>query len=245
KRAKAFRASKQVWAAIDYSATHMYDYQKFFTDPDGFDAMLTQWKELAGDKPFLSTELCINNDKYQWPTYRVALTMGQLYHKNLVLTDASALCYCWTLLNVVQPSFGWTRTLTVPDRSHGFVPIATSHQLRVFGAFSRRIREGMTRIEAGTDVDHLLVSAFAGKGNKGTVVILNRSTRPRRLRVIWPDVTFTQMELVDPYHENKARTVSGAIGKGVTEVTIEPGSIVTLTNTALGKVSGEIIAGMR
>ncbi|MFZ2148085.1 MAG: hypothetical protein WAV28_12770 [Sedimentisphaerales bacterium] len=31
-------------------------------------------------KPFLSTELCINNDKYQWATYRVALTMGQLYH---------------------------------------------------------------------------------------------------------------------------------------------------------------------
>ena len=161
KRAKVFQSSKQVWAAIDYSATHMYDYQNFFTNPDGFDNLLTQWKELAGGKPFLSTELCINNDKYQWPTYRVALTMGQLYHKNLVLADASAVCYCWTLLNVVQPSFGWTRTLTVPDRSHGFVPVATSHQLRVFGAFSRRVHEGMTRIEARTDVNDLMVSAFA------------------------------------------------------------------------------------
>jgi hypothetical protein len=104
------------------------DYQNFFTNPDGFDSLLTQWKELAGDKPFLSTELCINNDKYQWPAYRVALTMGQLYHKNLVLADASAVCYCWTLLNVVQPSFGWTRTLTVPDRGHGFVPVAPSHR---------------------------------------------------------------------------------------------------------------------
>ncbi|MHC4238490.1 MAG: glycoside hydrolase [Planctomycetota bacterium] len=242
KRAKAFRASKQVWAAIDYSATHMYDYQKFFTDPDGFDALLTQWKELAGDKPFLSTELCINSDKYQWPTYRVALAMGQLYHKNLVLTDASAVCYCWTLLNVVQPSFGWTRTLTVPDRSHGFIPVAPSHQLRVFGAFSRRIHEGMTRIEAGTDVDHLLVSAFAGKGNKGTVVILNRSTRSRAVRVSWPGVTFAQMELVDPYHENEMRATPVAVEEGVTEVTAEPGSIVTLTNAALGKVPGGVIA---
>jgi hypothetical protein len=134
-RARAFRSSKEVWVAIGYSATHMYDYQNFFTNPDGFDDLLRQWKELTGGKPFLSTELCINNDKYQWPTYRVALTMGQLYHKNLVLTDAAAVCYCWTLLNVVQPSFGWTRTLTVPDRLHGFVPVAPSHQLRVFGAY--------------------------------------------------------------------------------------------------------------
>jgi hypothetical protein len=220
----------------------MYDYQNFFTDPDGFDGLLRQWKELAGDKPFLSTELCINNDNYQWPTYRVALTMGELYHKNLVLADASAVCYCWTLLNVVQPSFGWTRTLTVPDRSHGFVPVAPSHQLRVFGAFSRRIHEGMTRIDARTDVNDLMVSAFAGNGNKGTLVILNRSTRPRRLRVIWPDVTFNQMELVDPYHENEVRAVPAAVEKGVTEVIVEAGAIVTLTNAALGKVPAAMIA---
>jgi hypothetical protein len=245
KRAKAFRGSKETWAAIDYSATHMYDYQNFFTDPDGFDGLLRQWRELTGDKPFLSTELCINNDRYQWPTYRVALTMGQLYHKNLVLTNASAVCYCWMLLNVVQPSFGWTRTLTVPDRSHGFVPVAPSHQLRVFGAFSRRIREGMTRIAARTDVNDLMVSAFAGESNKGTVVILNRSTRARRLRIIWPGVTFNQMELVDPYHENEVRAIPPSIGKGVTEVTVEPGAIVTLISAALGKVPNEVLAKIK
>ena len=167
--------------------------------------------------------------------------MGQLYHKNLVLTDASAVCYCWTLLNVVQPSFGWTRTLMVPDRSHGFLPVAPSHQLRVFGAFSRRIREGMTRIEARTDVDDLLGSAFAAEGNKGTVVILNRSTRPRAVRVIWPGVTFSQMELVDPYHENQISAIPAAAEEGVMGVTVEPGSIVTLTNAALGKVPGELL----
>jgi hypothetical protein len=245
KRAKAFRSSKEVWAAIDYSATHMYDYQNFFAEPDGFDGLVRQWKEAAGDKPFLSTELCINNDKYQWPTYRVALAMGQLYHKNLVLAEAAAICYCWTLLNVVQPSYGWTRTLTVPDRSHGFVPVAPSHQLRVFGAFSRRIHEGMARIGARTDTNDLLVSAFAGDSNKGTVVMLNRSTRPRRLRVIWPDVTFTQVELVDPYHENEVRTIPPPAGKDASEITIEQGAIVTFTNTALGKVPSETIAEIR
>ncbi len=244
-RAKAFRNSEEVWGAIDFSATHMYDYQQFFTNPDGFDRQLLQWKELTDEKPFLSTELCINNDKYQWPSYRVALTMGQLYHKNLVLTNAAAVCYCWTLLNVVQPSFGWTRTLTVPDRSHGFVPVAPSHQLRVFGAYSRRIREGMVRVEARTDANDLLVSAFAGKPNTGTVVLLNRSTRPRRVRTIWPGVNLREIELVDPYHENEVRTAPSPAAKGATEVTVEPGAIITLTTAPLGKVPADIIAQIK
>ncbi|UCC96505.1 MAG: hypothetical protein JSW66_11750 [Phycisphaerales bacterium] len=234
KRAEKFRASEQTWAAIDYSASHMYDYQSFFPNPDGFDARLAQWKELTAEKPFLSTELCINNDKYQWPTYRVALTMGQLYHKNLVLTDAVAICYCWTLLNVVQPSYGWTRSLCVPDRSHGFVPVASSHQLRVFGAYSRRIREGMVRVEARADADDLPVSAFAQEGEAGTVVILNRSTKPRRLRIVWPGATFTEMELVDPYHENDVRKAPPARSDGATELVVDPGAVVTITNVPLG-----------
>ncbi|MHC4596922.1 MAG: glycoside hydrolase [Planctomycetota bacterium] len=240
-RAEKFRSSEEVWSAIDYSATHMYDYQSFFTDPDGYDTRLMQWKQLTGDKPFLSTELCINSDKFQLDSYRIALTMGQLYHKNLVLTDAVAICYCWTLLNVVQPSFGWTRSLCVPDRSRGFMPAASSYQLRVFGAYSRRIHEGMVRVEAGVDADDLLVSAFAGKGNTGTVVVLNRSTKPRRLHIIWPGVTFTKAELVNPYHENDVRRAPARLSDGATEAMVEPGSIVTLSNVALGRPGNGVI----
>jgi O-glycosyl hydrolase len=236
KRAQKFRASEQAWAAIDYSASHMYDYQGFFTNPDGFDTRLAQWKNLTGEKPFLSTELCINNNKYQWPTYRVALTMGQLYHKNLVLTDAVAICYCWTLLNVVQPSYGWTRSLCVPDRSHGFVPVASSRQLRVFGAYSRRITEGMVRVEAATGAEDLLVSAFAGENGEATVVILNRSTKPRRAHVHWPNVAFTETELVDPYHENDVRKAPAKRADGAAEVAIDPGALVTLTNISLDSI---------
>jgi O-glycosyl hydrolase len=232
-RAEKFHSSEEAWAAIDYSATHMYDYQSFFTEPDKFDARLMQWKDLTGDKPFLSTELCINNNKYQWPTYRIALAMGQLYHKNLVLADAVAVCYCWTLLNVVQPSYGWTRSLFVPDREHGFAPAASSNQLRVFGAYSRRIREGMVRVEAEAASNDLLVSAFAGDGRIGTVVILNRSTKPRRVRVHWPDVTFNEMELVDPYYENDVRKSPDVRADGTIEITVEPGALNTLTNVPL------------
>ena len=233
KRAEKFHSSEEVWVAIDYSATHMYDYQSFFTNPDRFDSRLRQWKDLTGDKPFLSTELCINNNKYQWPTYRIALTMGQLYHKNLVLADAVAVCYCWTLLNVVQPSYGWTRSLFVPYREHGFVPVASSNQLRVFGAYSRRIREGMVRVEAETDAKDLLVSAFAADDNAGTIVLLNRSIKPRQVQIHWPDVTFTDMELVDPYNENDVRKAPATLADGSTELIVAPGAIITLTNVPL------------
>ncbi len=225
-RAEAFRSSPKVWAAIDYAASHMYDYQQFFTNPDGFDPMLLKWSEAIGDKPFLSTELCINTGQYQLPTYRTALAMGQLYHKNLVLTDAAAICYCWLLVNVEQPSFGWTRTLCVPDTANGFVPKASSHQLRVFGAYSRRIREGMTRVEAKTGGDDLLVSAFDGGSAGRTVVLLNRSTRPRKVAVVWPGAKFNTVELADPYHPNEAAPAAG-------EVSVEPGAVVTLTSVAL------------
>jgi len=159
--------------------------------------------------------------------------MGQLYHKNLVLTDAVAICYCWTLLNVVQPSYGWTRSLCVPDRSHGFVPVASSHQLRIFGAYSRRIREGMVRIEAEVDDDDLLVSAFAGENKKATAVVLNRSLRPRRVSIVWPGVTFAEKELVDPYHENDVRKAPAPRADDAIEIVVDPGAIVTLTNVPL------------
>lgn len=234
--AKAFRNSKQAWAVIDYSASHMYDYQGYFTNPDGFDKQLEQWKELTQDKPFLSTELCINWDQYQLDSYRIALAMGQLYHKNLVLTDAAVICYCWTLLNIVQPSYGWTRTLMIPDASKGFVPAESSYQLRMFGAYSRRIREGMARVEAKADTNDLLVSAFAGEDKTVTVIVLNRSTRPRQLRIAWPGVPFRQMETVDPYHQNDVQAVPASLTDGTTEVIIDPGAVITLTSVPLGKL---------
>ncbi|NIR02016.1 MAG: hypothetical protein GTN78_17785, partial [Gemmatimonadales bacterium] len=159
-RALEFKRSSEVWNAIDCSASHMYDFQGCFHDPDGFDETIRRWNEAVKGKPFISTELCINSDEFQSPDYRMAFTMGQLYHKNLVLLDAIALCYCWTLLNVTQPSFGWTRTLMVPDKQRGFVPTTTSSQLRVLGAFSRRIREGMVRVDASSTDPDLLVSAY-------------------------------------------------------------------------------------
>jgi hypothetical protein len=122
-----------VWKTIDYSASNLYDYQDYFHDPDGFDARLAQLRDAVGDKPFFAVELCVNNGAYQTRAYRVALAMGQLYHKVLTQLDACGVMYCWTLLNVVQPSYGWTRTLLVPDPEHGLKPVASSHQLRIFG----------------------------------------------------------------------------------------------------------------
>lgn len=236
KRAEAFRRSTSAWEAIDYAATHMYDYQGHFTGPDSYDALLLKWKRLYAAKPFLSTELCVNSSRYQWPTYRLAFVMGQLYHKNLVIADASAVLYCWVLLNVVQPSYGWTRTLFVPDRSHAFIPAPSSYQLRVYGAYSRRIREGMVRVGAETSSRDLLASAFVGEGEAMTVVLLNRSTSPRQVHIEGAGVEFRAVEVVDPYRENEVRPAPAQGSDGITEMFIDPGAIVTLTTVPLGKL---------
>lgn len=228
KRAQAVRASAEAWRATDYVASHVYDYQGCLEDIDKFDETIAQWNEAAAGKPFLSTEICVNSTKYQVPSYRLALGLGQLYHKNLALMNAEAICYCWTLLNVVQPSYGWTRTLFVPDLTRGGVPVPSSNQLRVFGAFSRRVKRGMTRVAVESDDHDLLATAFTGTAG-ATVVLLNRGTVPCRVNVQGLG-DFKEMELTDPYHENAVQPAPhGAL-------TVAPGALVTLTSVPLGRL---------
>jgi hypothetical protein len=235
-RAKAARVSEATWRATDYVASHMYDFQDHLEDIDKFDPTIAEWNAAVAGKPFLSTEICVNNPKYQVPSFRLALGLGQLYHKNLAMMNAEAICYCWTILNVVQPSYGWTRSLFVPDLTHGGVPVPSSNQLRVFGAFSRRIRRGMTRIGAESSSRDLLVTAFQGADGT-TVVLLNRATAPCRVSLQGLS-GFKEMELADPYHEN---TTGPAPHDAVV---IAPGSLVTLTNVALGRLPESfVIAG--
>ena len=229
--ARAFRQSDAAWKAIDYAATHVYDYQKFFYDPDAFDAMLTQWKELTGSKPFLSTELSVNNSDFQTRSFRLALAMGQLYHKNLTLADASAIFYCWLLLNVEEPSYGWTRTLFVPDPAHGFLPAASSYQARVFGAFSRRIRAGMVRVEARASDRDVLATAFAGSDGGRTLVVLNRSVRPQRINLTWSGKPFRFLEWASPNAENSVSPAPAG------SLVVPPGAIATLSTEELGHIT--------
>ncbi len=238
--AGAFKASPAAWAKIDYAAAHMYDYQRCFTEPDRFDELLKEWHGLTADKPFLSTELCVNDNRYQRATYHVALSMGQLYHKNLTLTDAAAICYCWSLLNVVQPSYGATRSLCVPDASIGYRPVASSHQLRVFGAYSRRVREGMVRVEAASAHPDVLATAFVGANETATVIILNRSPRSQEVRVEGLGISLRDAELADPYHANEtvARPKPDSVGENA--AVVPPGAIVTLSNVPLGVLPSDM-----
>jgi hypothetical protein len=234
-RAEIFTANKEIWNMIDYSATHMYDYQGYFTNPDGFDERLQRWHSLTKDRPCLSTELCINSICWQIQSYRIAFQMGQLYHKNLALADTAAISYCWILLNVEQPSFGWTRTLFVPDPAHGFVPKASSHQLRVYGAYSRRIKRDMVRIGATASHPDMLATAFQGKGGD-TVVLLNRSTAPQIVSIEGVKKGFKWLERTDQYNENAVVKVKMKPRNGIVKVEVAPGSIVTLSSEPLGKL---------
>jgi len=228
-RVNKFTENQEVWDCIDYSATNMYDYQLCFDDPDRFDPTLIAWDEKVNSRQFLSTELCINNNKYQTDSYRIAFTMGQLYEKNLVINNASLIAYCWTILNTEQPSFGASRSLFVVSPEDGFIPIPSGNQLRVFGAFSRRVKEGMVRVEAKSSIDDLKVVAFKKDDSHVTIVILNRSLNPVHLEIDWEGINFSEFETVDPYNPNISKQFEG------NSVKIEPGSIVTITNVSLNK----------
>jgi len=233
--ARIFRGSAEAWKAIDYSAAHFYDFPLHSPEEqDKYDARIAEWNEATGHKPFLSTEICINYARCQTASYRMAFSMGQLYHKNLVLMNAEAICYCWLLIDVEQPSYGWTRSLFVTDRSRNFAPTPSSNQLRVFGAFSRRVRQGMTRVDATSGSPDLLVSAFKGEGNQTTLILLNRSTSPVEIQLDWTGARFTEMECTHFYHENRVTPLDAASPEARGEIRVEPGSIVTLTNVPLG-----------
>jgi O-glycosyl hydrolase len=222
-RAKALRQDPTAWQAIDYTAAHEYDYQEFLANPDLYDGRMMAMHEASSGKVFLATEICINDPHYQEPSYRIALNVGQLYQKNLTELDATALMYCWMLLDVEQPSFGGSRSLLVPDRTRGYVPVASSFELRVLGAYSRHVLKGMTRVGSSSDNPDLLTAAFEGDG-RATLVVLNRSTEAQRLRVAWAGERWTQVERTSQTLENADSTVV------TSEIEVQPGEILTLSN---------------
>ena len=197
-RATELRKNPEAWKTLDYSAVHEYDFQEFLANPDLYDARMNQMHEAADGKPFLATEICINDPHYQEPSYRIAFAVAQLYHKNLTELDAVALMFCWLLLDVEQPSFAGSRSLLAPDRTRSWIPVPTSFQLRVMGAFSRHVVKGMQRIGVETGDPDLLATAFADAQNE-TLVVIIRSTTSRRLDLqgashAWAEIEHTGLE---------------------------------------------------
>ena len=222
----ALRSDPEVWSKIDIAASHQYDYQEHFADPDSFDDQFKALRQANGDKPFLATEIALNNVRLQSASYRVAFNVGQLYHKNMTLLDSIGLAYCWLILDVEQPNFGATRSLLVPDRYHDDIPVASSYQLRVLGAYSRHLPEGMVRVDASSSNPDLMVSAYEGSEKTRTVIATNRGITPQSLTVNWPGTTWNEMERVSQYSENNREPIPA-------KIVIQPGEIVTLSTLVL------------
>ena len=222
-RVKAMQKDPAAWGVIDYTAAHEYDYQEFFANPDMYDTRLLTMHAVSEGKPFLATEICINDPHYQELSYRIALNVGQLYQKNLTELDAETLLYCWLLLDVEQPSFGGSRSLLVPDRTRGNLPVASSFELRVLGAYSRHVLKGMVRVGTSSSNADLLTAAFEDS-TRSSLIVLNRSTSPQRLKVEWTGKHWEQMERTSQTLENAASTTVPP------EVVVQPGEILTLSN---------------
>lgn len=212
----------EAWRQTDYTAAHQYDYQEFLANPDLYDQRLREMREVSEGKPFLATEICLNDPHFQEPSYRLALQVGQLYQKDLTALDAEMLLYCWLLLDIEQPTFGGSRSLLVSDRSRGEIPVASSFQLRVLGAFSRHVLKGMHRIETESSNPNLMTAGFTD-GQRSSLIVLNRSTTEQRLRVEWQGKRWTRMERTSFYAENDEQKVPQ-------KIVVAPGEIVTLSD---------------
>jgi O-glycosyl hydrolase len=223
--AKMLKSDPEVWSKIDFAASHQYDFQDRFAEMDSIDEPFRLLRQANGDKPFLSTEIAVNNVRLQSSSYRVAFNVGQLYHKNMTLLDSIGLLYCWLILDVEQPNFAATRSLLAPDRYHGDIPVASSYQLRVLGAFSRHLPEGMVRIDAAASNPDLLVSAYEGSGAQRTLIAINRGLAPQTLTVNWPATSWKELERVSQYADNETESIPARI-------VIQPGEIVTLSTMA-------------
>jgi O-glycosyl hydrolase len=221
-RAGDLKRFPEAWSQTDFTAAHQYDYQQYLANPDLYDQRLKAMHAAAAGKPFLATEICLNDGKYQEPSYRLALQVGQLYQKDLTKLDAEMLLYCWLILDVEQPNFGGSRSLLVPDRSQGEIPVASSFQLRVLGAFSRHVLKGMRRVEASSSDADLLPVAFSD-GGRTTLIVLNRSTSAQQLRIDWPGAAWSRIERTSFYSPNVETTMPA-------NVVIAPGEIVTLSS---------------
>ncbi|GGH09062.1 hypothetical protein [Silvibacterium dinghuense] len=221
-RANDLKRFPAAWSATDFTAAHQYDYQEFLANPDLYNSRLAAMHTASEDKPFLASEICLNDGRYQDASYRLALQVGQLYQKDLTQLDAEMLLYCWLILDVEQPNFGGSRSLLVPDRSQGEIPIPSSFQLRVLGAFSRHVPKGMHRVDASSSNPDLLTVAFTD-GKRTTLIVLNRSTSTQQLHISWPDAHWTRLERTSFYSPNLETAMPDAL-------TIAPGEIVTLAS---------------
>jgi O-glycosyl hydrolase len=221
-RAKALQQNAAAWRVTDYMTAHEYDFQKFMADPDLYDAAMAAMHDASAGKPFIATEICINDGKYQEPSYRIALNIGQLYQKNLTSLDAIAIMYCWLLLDVEQPNFGGSRSLLVPDKTNSYMPVASSFELRVLGAFSRHVFKGMTRVSSTSSNNDLLTVAFEDS-HRASLIVLNRSTTPQRLNVQWTGEHWSRVERTSQTVEN----ASSVFVPG--DLLVQPGEILTLS----------------
>lgn len=220
-RVKALAQDAAAWKDLDYTAAHQYDFQEFAANPDMYDARMRAMREASQEKEFLATEICLNDAHLQEPSYRVAFAAAQLYHKNMTLLDAVGIMYCWLILDVEEPSFGGSRALLVPDRTRGWIPVASSFELRVLGAYSRHILKGMQRVGASVEDGDLLTTAYADARNQ-TLVMINRGAAARTVKIAGATQKWIEMERTGAEEEN-------AIGAAPEQIVVEPGEIVVLS----------------
>jgi hypothetical protein len=209
----------EVWRCIDCLAVNEYDAQGNVGSLERYAEELKRFAALGEGREVLSPEISLPQPRFQGSGYRLAAMMAELFHYNMVDFEATALCYCWTLLDTEQPNYEATRSLYGLAKCDDFTPSPKGRIARTFNAFSKSLPKGSVRMAAACEASDLLVSAWLLPDGQQRLIAFNRGTTPLRLRGV-PDPS-TSIR-VDLYHEYTAATKSDA---GV----VQPGGFVIHT----------------
>lgn len=213
------QADPKAWAAIDFLAVNQYDAQELVGNLEQYAAKLKRFRLLGEGRPVLSPEISLPQPRFQGHGYRLAAMMAELFHYNMVEFEATALCYCWTLLDTEQPNYEATRSLYGLAKTDDFTAQPKGRIARTFNAFSRSLPKGTVRIEARSSDPDLLVSAWQLPDLSTRLIAFNRGTDQIALAGLPQPSTVTAIDL---YHEYTALEPDAPL-------TVPPGGFLVLT----------------
>ncbi|MCD8482130.1 MAG: hypothetical protein LR015_05340 [Verrucomicrobia bacterium] len=216
---RRLKANPEAWKCIDYLAVNEYDAQRHVGSLERYAQELKRFKDLGEGREVLSPEISLPQPRFQGDGYRLAAMMAELFHYNLVEFEATALCYCWTLLDTEQPNYEATRSLYGLAKCDDFTPVRKGRIARAFNAYSKSLPKGSVRIAANCAVTDLLVSAWLLPDGQQRLIAFNRGTIPLQLSgFAHPSSTIHS----DLYHEYTAREQAETF-------VVQPGGFTILT----------------
>ena len=222
-RAKVLQQNPEAWKDIDYTAAHEYDFQKNFTDPDKYDAVMSDMHQTSARQA-----LPRHRNLHQRRQIPGALLPHRPKHRPALPEKPHHPRRRGPHVLLAHPRHRATQLRWLPLPAHPRQDEQLhAHSLKLPATRPRRLQpprpKGMTRVSTTSNNPDLLTTAFED-AHHATLIILNRSTTPQRLNIQWTAKHWTQVERTSQTAENATSAITPS------DLIVEPGEILTLSN---------------